>query len=231
MIARPVVAGVYQIPFGFVNAFLIDAGELTLIDTGVAGSDRKILRALDELGKKPPDLRHILITHLHADHTGGLPALKRATGAAVYMHPLDAADYGQGITMRATRPGSGLMGRLMAGIFSRGKDRRVEAAPVDQTLEDGQVLDFAGGMKVIHAPGHTAGQVVFLAPAQGGVLFVGDACGHFRQLGLSPIYEDLEEGRRTLRMLAGLDFEVACFSHGAPITLHAGQQFKAKFAS
>ena len=230
MIAKPVVNGVYLLSFGFVNAFLIDAGELTLIDTGVEGSEHKILRALEELGKSPSDLRHILITHLHADHTGGMAALKKASGATTYMHPLDAADYSQGITMRPIQPGAGLLGGLMAGIFSRGQNYRMNAAPVDQSLEDGQVLDFAGGLRVIHAPGHTAGQVVFLLPTQGGVLFVGDACGHLARLGLSPIYEDREQGQRTLRMLAGLDFQTVCFSHGKPMVSQAKQQFIAKFA-
>ncbi len=231
MIAKAVVPGIYQISLGFVNTFLIDAGELTLIDAGIGGSEKKILQALEELGKKPSDLRHILITHLHADHTGGLAALKKATGAETYMHPLDAADYCQGITMRPIPPGPGLLGGLMAGMFSRAQNNRSEAAPVDHRIEDGQVLDFAGGLRVIHAPGHTTGQVAFLAPTQGGVLFVGDACSRLVRLGLSPIYEDWEEGRRTLRMLSGLDFECACLSHGAPITSQADQQFRAKFAS
>jgi glyoxylase-like metal-dependent hydrolase (beta-lactamase superfamily II) len=230
MIAKPVVPGIYLISFGIVNTFLIDAGELTLIDAGVEGSERKILRAVEELGKRPSDLRHILITHLHADHTGGLAAIKKATGAKTYMHPLEAADYCKGITMRAIQPGKGLMGGLMTGIFSRGQNQRTAAAPIDQMLEDGQVLDFAGGLKVIHAPGHTKGQVVFLWPGQGGVLFLGDACSHLLRLGFSPIYEDREEGTQTLRMLAGLDFETACFSHGAPITPQASRQMEARFA-
>ena len=92
------------------------------------------------------------------------------------------------------------------------------------------MLDFAGGLRVIHTPGHTAGQVAFFAPAQGGILFLGDACSHLGRLGLSPIYENWEEGRRTLQMLAGLDFEIACFSHGAPITSQANRQLETKFA-
>lgn len=230
MAAKPIAAGMYIISLGIVNTFLIDAGELTLIDAGIAGSEQKILQALEELGKKPSDLRHILVTHLHADHTGGLAALKDETGAMIYMHPLEAADYAKGVVMRPIEPGPGPLGGLMADLFSRGQNERVNAAPVDRTLEDGQVLDFAGGLRVIHAPGHTAGQVVFLAPSQGGVLFLGDACGHLARLGLSPIYEDWQEGRRTLRKLCELDFEIACFSHGAPILNQAKMQMEAKFA-
>jgi glyoxylase-like metal-dependent hydrolase (beta-lactamase superfamily II) len=231
MIAKPVVPGIYLISLGFVNTFLIDAGELTLIDTGIAGSDQKIMRAIAELGKKPTDLRHILITHLHADHTGGLAALHKATRAAVYMNSVDAADYRKGITMRPMQPGPGLLSRLVSRVFAARPPSKTEAAPVDFELQDGQVLDFAGGTQVIGAPGHTSGQVVFRYPAEGGVLFVGDACSHWMNLGWSPIYEDRVEGGRTLRKLASLDFETACFSHGGPITPHASQQFRAKFGS
>ncbi|RPJ51772.1 MAG: MBL fold metallo-hydrolase [Chloroflexi bacterium] len=229
MIAKSIVPGIYAIPLGFVNTFLLDLGELTLIDAGIAGSDRKILQALAELGKQPADLHHILITHLHTDHTGGLAALRQATGAAVYMHPLEAADYSKGITMRQMQPGPGLLSKVMTRVFASRRTSRSEAAPVDYELQDGQVLDFAGNLQVIQAPGHTAGHVVFLSPAGGGVLFMGDACSHMLSLGWSPIYENREEARRTLRKLASLDFETACFSHGGPITPQANRQFQAKF--
>ena len=37
MISKPIAPGIYAIPLGFVNAFLIDAGELTLITLRRAG--------------------------------------------------------------------------------------------------------------------------------------------------------------------------------------------------
>ncbi len=229
MIARQIAPGIHQISLGLVNTFLVDSGELTLIDTGVEGSDRKILRALEELGKSAFDLRHILITHLHSDHTGGLAALKKASGATTYMHALDVADYQQGITMRQIQRSRGLMSGLMAGMFAREQNQRVDPAPIDQTLEDGQVLDFAGGLRVIHAPGHTRGHVAFLAPVGGGVLILGDACNHLGRLGLSPIYEDRSTAQQTLKMLLGFDYEIVCFAHGGPITAGGKRQMETKF--
>jgi glyoxylase-like metal-dependent hydrolase (beta-lactamase superfamily II) len=54
---------------------------------------------------------------------------------------------------------------------------------------------------------------------------VGDAAARGRSPGVSPIYEDYERGLRSLRDLAALDFQVACFSHGRPITENAAAVF------
>ncbi len=53
MVAKQVVAGVYALSLGPVNAFLIDDDGLTLIDTGVPGSSDAILQAVRELGRQP----------------------------------------------------------------------------------------------------------------------------------------------------------------------------------
>ncbi len=58
------------------------------------------------------------------------------------------------------------------------------------------------------------------------VLFVGDAAANMMGLGLSLGYEDLELGKRSLARLATLDFEVACFGHGAPIKRGASARFQ-----
>jgi len=98
MAAKQIVEGLWQIGLGTVNAFLIDidSGELTLIDSGFAESAGKIVRAVESLGRKAADIRHIIVTHCHPDHAGRLAAIKRLTGAPVYMHASDAARGGRG---------------------------------------------------------------------------------------------------------------------------------------
>ena len=46
---------------------------------------------------------------------------------------------------------------------------------IDQPLTAGELLPIAGGIEVIHAPGHSAGQVVLLW-RPGRMLFAGDVC-------------------------------------------------------
>jgi len=87
-----VAPNVHHIPGVIANPYLLIAPEgLMLVDAGLPGSQRRILRYLAHLRYQPADLKRILITHADFDHVGGLAALKSATGAKVYAHPIEAA--------------------------------------------------------------------------------------------------------------------------------------------
>lgn len=230
MSPTPIAPGVYCIPVGIVNVFLIDASELTLIDTGTANSAERILAAVRQLGRQPADIRHILLTHLHADHTGSLKALKEATGATAHMHPADAALTRRGEVMRPAKPGPGLLRWLLFRLSGlRVAPARVDAATVERELQDGQALPFAGDLQVIHTPGHTQGHVAFLWPHEGGVLFAGDIASNMGRLGPSILYEDYAEGARSLARVGSLSFNTACFSHGPAIVGKANERFRQKW--
>ncbi len=76
MALNQVVPGLYHLSLGIVNAYLLispkpgGGEEVTLIDTGTPGSEKKILAAMRALGKAPQDLHHIILTHVHSDHAG-----------------------------------------------------------------------------------------------------------------------------------------------------------------
>jgi glyoxylase-like metal-dependent hydrolase (beta-lactamase superfamily II) len=95
-------------------------------------------------------------------------------------------------------------------------------------VADGETLPF--GAVALHTPGHTAGHLALLLPRGGGVLFAGDAATHLLRLGVGPVYEDVDEGMRSLRRLAELPFETALFAHGRPLRPHAAERFRARFA-
>ncbi len=228
MALKRIVPGLYTVSLRIVNAFLLETdGGLILIDTGLPGSEGRILEAIAELGREPADVRQILLTHCHADHTGSLAALKEATGAPVSMDPVDAELTRRGETLRPAEAGPGLVNGLMYRIMSRRGTSRLPAVAIENELHDGQELE--SGLRVVHAPGHTAGQVAFLWPEQGGVLVAADAASNMLGLGYAPIYEDLEEGQRSLAKLATLAFEVACFGHGRAITGGASRRFREKW--
>ncbi len=95
-------------------------------------------------------------------------------------------------------------------------------------VSDGDVLDFGGGARVVHAPGHTDGSVALHLPEHG-VLFTGDA------VAASPVDGSVMMGAlnldraRTLasfRRLAALDTDVACFGHGDPVVGGAGEALR-----
>ncbi len=230
MALMEVVPVLHQVGLGMVNAFLLlDKGEVTVIDTGIAGSGPKILAAVGQLGKRPQDVKRILVTHLHADHTGSLAELKRQTGAPVYMHKADAALVRQGIASRPAKPAPGLIKSIVVPLAMR-RPAHVEPVQTDVELADGQDLGIAGGLCVVAAPGHAAGQVAFLWPRQGGVLIAADAASNYRgKLDYPILFEDMAAGVRSLQNLAALDYAVAVFGHGRPILKHAADQFRAKW--
>jgi len=157
---------------------------------------------------------------------------RSATGAVVYCHPADAPIVTAGGGFRPLRVTPGVVNWLVWRLFIRSILRRfarVDPTPVDHALHDGQMLPIAGGLTVLHTPGHCAGQVCLLWHLHGGVLLAADAAANMFGLSLSVCYEERAEGVRQLRRLAALDFQVACFGHGRAIVGNAAFQFRRRW--
>src|SRR5688572_14291319 len=78
----------YTTLFRSVHAFLLDDGDgLTLIDTLYDDDGAVVLAEIAQMGRRPADLKQIILTHAHKSHIGGLAALKKASGATVSSHP------------------------------------------------------------------------------------------------------------------------------------------------
>jgi len=228
--AIQVIPELYSIPLDGVNAFLIDSDELVLVDTGGPNSTDQILGVVQAINRNPNELRHILVTHCHPDHAGSLAELKKRTGAVSYMHPIDATITRTGVVpsgLFSPSPGMEDMFRKFIGFESA----EYEPAEVENEIHGGDLLPIAGGIRAIHVPGHSAGQIVFLWEKHGGVLFAADTASNFMGLNYSLGYADFEQARRDLSKLAALDFEIACFSHGEAITQGASAKFKQKWGT
>jgi glyoxylase-like metal-dependent hydrolase (beta-lactamase superfamily II) len=214
-----------------VNAFLIDDGdELALVDTGFPGDEQAILAAIQGLGKQPTDLRHILVTHCHVDHAGSLAALKRLTGAAAVMQPLDAEMVRSGQAWRDhVEIAPGIEKWLLYRLFMGKIPRTIPPAEIDLEVNDGDLIPAVGGVQVVHIPGHTAGQVAYIWQRHGGVAFVADAAGNIVGLRMSINYEDLRAGYASLAKLGRETFDLACFGHGRVLMGGAAQRFQRKW--
>src|SRR5206468_3325357 len=124
----------------------------TLLDPGGA----LVLAELKSLGKKPQDVKRIILTHAHQSHLGGLSALKAATGARVYSHIWEAdiiegkkkVQVPQTTTLVPQKP---LKIYPLQVAFVLGL-RMPPPCAVDENLKDG---DHVGPLTVMHAPGHT----------------------------------------------------------------------------
>jgi glyoxylase-like metal-dependent hydrolase (beta-lactamase superfamily II) len=74
------------------------------------------------------------------------------------MHPLDIPLAESGGPFRPLRAAPGLLRRVMCKLLFH-PDVRLEPVAIDQPLTAGEILPIAGGIEVIHTPGHCAGQV------------------------------------------------------------------------
>jgi glyoxylase-like metal-dependent hydrolase (beta-lactamase superfamily II) len=224
MSPRRIAPDVYQSSAGGVNVFLIDADGVTMIDAGMPGKLDRIMGAVRSIGRVPTDVNDILITHYHRDHVGSLADLAEATRARVHAPVGDS-----GIIRDGGRPPDlehrGIAGALLSRVINMTEQ---PPNPVDHEVQDGDEVPVAGGVRVIHSPGHTPGHVAFLYPRHGGVLFAGDAASNFLGiLSVMPVGEDFDSADKSFAALADESFEVAGFGHGQPIRTGASQRFKA----
>jgi len=210
----PNVYRVPTVPFNAVNSFIFvePDGSLTLVDAGLKRAPKKLLAALAALGKQPSDVKRIVMTHAHIDHAGGLERMQRETGARTLSHHDDA-----GYLARGEAP-PGDKRSFLARVMAMLPGGRFGPCSVDEEIVDGQLLDVAGGLRVIHTPGHTPGHVSLLHEPSG-ALIVGDALFNVIGMTFSITFAcaDIPLSRETAGRLGELDFEVAAFMHGAEI--------------
>lgn len=232
MTAVQVADGVWRLPTApadFINSYLIAGadGSLVLVDAGTKRAPKALLAALAELGKRPADVTHLLLSHAHGDHAGGLAEVQEASGAAVLTHERESVYVREGRMPAVDRSTRG--GRLLARL----PGRATGFAPVTDvaTFEDGAVLPVAGGITVVHTPGHTPGHCSFLHPSSG-VLVTGDAIFNVRGLRWSPASActDVTLSRTSAARLGELDFSVAGFTHGAHVSTGAQAAVRAFLA-
>ena len=198
-----VAEGIGRIP-GCVNSYTFwDGHETYLIDTGFARRAKPIVRAFQRANVPLASVGKILLTHHHVDHMGGAAFLGGSTKAPLSCHRDDAPF----VDGRAKAPMPLLMRLFM----------RTHPAPVAVALNDG---DRIGPLLVVHAPGHTPGEVVFYHEARK-ILFSGDAVverkGHLTLPG-TRFASSLSDAVRSLARVRALDAEILLPGHGVPVT-------------
>lgn len=208
----------YRIPTmgNGVNSFLIaeDDGSLTLIDAGLNTAPKKIVAAIKSLQRDPSEIRNILFTHSHADHSGGAAQIVEIVGTpTVFTHELEAQVFETGkVPPRDLTHLAGFFFRFMP-------EQNFDPIKVDQTVKDKDLLPFGGGLEVIHTPGHTPGHVSFLHKPSN-TLITGDSVFNFGfklAWSISAFCTNFEQSKETARKFLNVDFDTAAFTHGPHI--------------
>ncbi len=220
-------------PLGHVNTYLVrsDDGYL-LVDCGWDTADT--LHALEGhlrfLDIRLPDVRHLVITHIHPDHYGLAGRLREIANADLAFHRLerlfiesryvDADELMNEMREWLLLNGTPLaeLDRLNRG--SMGMLSRVQIAYPDRTLDGGEEIPCGRfAFKVIWTPGHSAGHIC-LYDARHKILLSGDhvlphitpSVGLHVRATSNPLADYLD----SLRLIGKLEAELVMPGHGEP---------------
>jgi glyoxylase-like metal-dependent hydrolase (beta-lactamase superfamily II) len=204
----------------YTAAYLLDAREPAIIETGPTTSAEHVVAGLDRLGVGRDDLMHIVVTHIHLDHAGGVGTLcGRYPKATVWVHERGAPHLADPT-------------RLVASASRVYGDERMESlfGPVEpvppqriRSVSDGDVIELGGrALTAAATPGHALHQVA-LVDSSSGAVFTGDALGiHPPDLPVlrpatPPPEYDLEMAIESIEKIRSLAGELVLFSHFGPV--------------
>lgn len=158
----------------YTAAYLLAADEPAIVETGPTTSAEHVVAGLRRLGIGPSDLAHIVVTHIHLDHAGGVGRLAGMfPRATVWVHERGARhlEDPSRLVASATR----LYGEpTMASLFGP-----VDPVPSGRlrSLRDGDRIDLGGRvLEALDTPGHASHHVALVDSATGAV-FTGDVLG------------------------------------------------------
>jgi glyoxylase-like metal-dependent hydrolase (beta-lactamase superfamily II) len=203
MKAKEVTEGIYQVGGADITdprdcaVYLLDLGELVLIDTGAGPSYAKIVRNIKGLDLSPDTLKGVILTHCHIDHIGGAPQFRDAFGAQIIMHQLDA---------EAVELGND---RMTAASWY---NLNFPSMPVDVKIQKEEERLRFGDQEIIclYTPGHTPGSLsVYLDRGGKRILFGQDIHGPFSE----EFGSDLAAWRRSMERLLALEADILCEGH------------------
>lgn len=174
-------------PLGFAFSYLVRVPDgLVAVDVGWDSPEcwQAFLSALWTAGAGLPDLRGVVVTHVHPDHYGLAERIREQTSAWIAVHPAERpkiADSGAE-RLRAVDDMVEWLRRCgtpegeVTALHDDELDlmRRISMVRPDHDLADGDpVPDTDGALVAVHTPGHTPGHLCFHDRSRG-LLFTGD---------------------------------------------------------
>jgi glyoxylase-like metal-dependent hydrolase (beta-lactamase superfamily II) len=158
----------------YTAAYLLLAEEPAIVETGPTTSADHVVAGLERLGIGTADLAHIVVTHIHLDHAGGVGRLARVfPNATVWVHERGAPHLRD--PARLVASATRLYGEAaMASLFGP-----VEPVPAGRirALAEGSRIPLGGrSLEALDTPGHASHHVA-LVDSSTGAVFTGDVLG------------------------------------------------------
>lgn len=204
---------------GVTSAYLVHADEPALIESGPSKCLPAVADALERLGVGPEDLAHIIVTHIHLDHAGGVGSYaRRFPRAKIWAHDRGVPHLVDPVKLEASAT------RVFGEEYMRRVFGPVEPLPADRARvsADGNRLSLGNRtLRVVHAPGH-AMHHQFIVDEQTGGLFSGDGLGVYLpdakilRPATPPPDFDVEAAVASIELARRLDPPAVLFSHFGP---------------
>ncbi|MFD3164229.1 MBL fold metallo-hydrolase [Herpetosiphon sp. NSE202] len=157
---------------GFGATYVVQGDQVALIETGTSLTAEATLAGLQQLGIDPAAVEHILLTHVHMDHSGGAGILaQHLPNAKVYLHSMTAAHLAEpSKLMRSVERAVGPMWQVYGTMLPIEAERILPAEHLSLNLGKGIVLE------AVPTPGHSPDHLAFWE-ANSGTLWAGDSIG------------------------------------------------------
>jgi glyoxylase-like metal-dependent hydrolase (beta-lactamase superfamily II) len=210
--------------------------DLTLIDTCFSADLPKLEEYLHNAGYEISDIKRIVTSHVHPDHTQAVNEIKRRSGGAaqVLSHWAEAAylshnpPYSGPPSQETILNVFNQLGVKPEDVFRKYGSFDVEPIKVDRQLQDGDMV--GKSLQVIHTPGHTPGHIS-LYSKQHGIIFGGDVIykSVFGIDGLfippSTVSIDSTTAAISARRISNLEFDTLLLAHqDAPLLENASTE-------
>ncbi|HEU4444426.1 MAG TPA: MBL fold metallo-hydrolase [Nitrososphaeraceae archaeon] len=217
--------------------------DLTLIDTCFSSDLLKLEEYLHNAGYEIGDIKRIVITHIHSDHTQAVNEIKKRSGGAleILSHWTEAAylnhnpPYSGPPTHETILSFFNQLGLKPEDIFKKYGTFDVEPIKVDRQLQDGDMV--GKSLQVIHTPGHTPGHIS-LYSNQHGIIFGGDVMSK-SVMGIDGLFVppstlsiDSTTGAISARRISNLKFDTLLLAHqDAPLLENASKEVQRSIAA
>jgi glyoxylase-like metal-dependent hydrolase (beta-lactamase superfamily II) len=114
--AAPAAGDWQRVNLSFVSAYLLIRGsEVAVVDLGTEGSAGAIEAALKAAGSGWGNVRHVVLTHKHADHAGGLGGVEPQVEATFYTGAADVPEVTAKKPLTPVKDGDEVFGLQIVG--------------------------------------------------------------------------------------------------------------------
>jgi hydroxyacylglutathione hydrolase len=188
----------------FVNVIIVFGDKITLIDSGLKGSEEIIRLYIETQNRDFSEIDALILSHSHPDHIGSAAKIKELTGCRILAHQAEK-EWIENIDLQNKQ-------RPVPGFFNL-VDQSVE---IDMFIVDGQEFKISEELtlKFIHSPGHSKGSVN-IEFIEDQILFAADSIPLKNDI---PNYDNFSDLMNSLDKISNAEFETLVSSWTAPLS-------------